>query len=145
MNILRELALHLIDTGVVAQTDTTSSFRVFASMVPDSCHVQHRVVGLIETGGTVPDARVDLDRPGIQITVRGDPISSVSCAYEEASDKAHEIFRTIHAITPGVLSGATSGNKWVGVWAQQAPFFLEWDQQERPYIVTNFRVNRSRT
>lgn len=145
MGMLRELASHLIDSGVVSGSVTTSSFRVFASMVPDSCHIQDRVVGLLETPGFPPDARTDIDRPGLQILVRGDSISSVSTSYETAADKATEIMNTLHATTPGLLSGATSGNRYVGIWATQNPNFLQLDEKERPWLVCNYRIERSRT
>ena len=110
-------------------------------MLPDSSALQNKIVAIIETAGEAPDASTELDKPHFQVIVRGDPITQVSSAYEETRAKADQITIDLHAINPGTLSG----RHYPGIWALQDPFLLEYDQNDRPVLSTEFRAFRSRT
>ena len=140
MALLDEIGTRLDDSGI-ASSSGDDGWVLMKSMLPDSCALQDKIVALIETGGEAPDAYTELDRPHFQVLVRGDPITTVSSSYEVASAKADEIKRDLHAITPGSLSG----RHFVGIWALQDPFLLEYDSSDRPVLAINFRALRSRT
>jgi hypothetical protein len=97
-------------------------------------------VAVVETAGFPNLARVEVDQPGFQVRVRGEAVGS-SSAYTEARDKIDAIKLDLHGIAPGSLSG----RHYVGIWAEQDPFLLEYDMSNRPHLICNFRVMRSRT
>lgn len=140
MAILDEIATRLDDQGI-ASSSGDDGWVLMKSMLPDSSALQDKMVALIEVLGEAPDAYTELDRPHFQVLVRGDPITTVSSAYEEARAKAEEIKIDLHAITPGSLSGRHFG----GIWALQDPFLLEYDKSDRPVLQCDFRAFRSRT
>lgn len=140
MALLDEIGTRLDDQGI-ASSSGDDGWVLMKSLLPDSNQLQDKVVALIEVPGDAPDAATELDRPHFQVLVRGDPITTVSSAYEEARAKAEEIKIDLHAITPGSLSG----RHFPAIWALQDPFLLEYDQNDRPVISTEFRAFRSRT
>jgi hypothetical protein len=110
-------------------------------MLPDSTALADKAVAIIETPGGPPEAATEVDEPHFQILVRGTSINSASTAYQDAKDKAQDVKAALHAITPGTYSG----RHYAGIWAQQDPFLFEYDDNQRPVIVTNYRALRSRT
>lgn len=109
--------------------------------MPDSAQLQDKVVAIVETPGGPPLATVEVDEPGLQLMVRGASITSESTAYEDAQAKANEIYRDLHGLGAVTLSG----RYFPGIWAEQTPFLLQYDESDRPHIACNFRVLRSRT
>ena len=140
MSLLNEIGTRLDDQGI-ASSSGDDGWILMQSMLPDSSALQNKIVALIEVLGGAPDAYTELDRPHFQVKVRGDPITTVSSAYEVARAKAEEIKIDLHAITPGSLSG----RHFVGIWALHDPFLLEYDKSDRPVLVTDYRAFRSRT
>ncbi len=140
MAILDEIATRLDDQGI-ASSSGDDGWVLVKSMLPDSSALQDKIVALIETPGEAPDAYTELDRPHFQVLVRGDPITTVSSAYETARAKAEEIKIDLHTLGPVTLSG----RYFPAIWAMQDPFLLEYDQNDRPTFVMNVRAFRSRT
>lgn len=139
-NMLQEIGTELDYKGI-ASTSGADGWFLMKSMLPDSSALPDKVVALIETPGEPPDARNDLDKPHFQVLVRGDSITTVSSAYEEASAKAKEIKRDLHRIGPATLRG----RYYPAMWVLQDPFLLEYDKSDRPTFVMNIRAFRSRT
>jgi hypothetical protein len=110
-------------------------------MMPDSTASPDRIVALIETPGTPPLARIEMDEPGLQVRVRGQSYMAASTAYLEARAKAEDTYQALHGLAPGTYSS----QHYVGIWAEQPPFLLRYDENNRPEIAFNLRVYRSRT
>ena len=125
----------------VASSSGKSGWYLALGQMPDSTAIADRVVALLQTGGFAPDAATEVDRPSFQVLTRGLSIMANSTAYEEAEAKAQAVKRALHALTPGSLGG----RHYVGIWAEQDPFFAGYDESERPHFSQNFRVMRSRT
>lgn len=139
-NLLQEIGTELDYQGI-ASTSGADGWLLVKSMLPDSSALQDKIVALVETPGEPPDAYTELDKPHFQVIVRGDPITTVSSAYEVAAAKAKEIKRDLHRIGPATLRG----RYFPAMWAMQDPFLLEYDQNDRPTFVMNVRAYRSRT
>lgn len=100
-----------------------------------------KVVALMQFGGRYPLARAGLDRPTLQINVRGEP-RNTSGAVSAADAKIHAIFRAL--AVPGVFPLTISGTSYRYAHAQQSPFQLRHDENERPEWVVNFEIGLSR-
>lgn len=140
MAFLEEIKVQL-STNSVASSSGEGGWFIALGQMPDSTVTVDRIVALLQTQGFAPDAATEIDRPALQVLTRGLPLMENSTAYEEAEAKAQEVKRTLHAITPGSLSG----RHYVGIWAEQDPFFAGYDEKDRPHFSQNFRVERSRT
>ena len=140
MAFLEEIKVQL-STNSVASSSGEGGWYIALGQLPDSTAVPDRIVALLQTGGGAPDAATEVDRPGLQVLTRGLSLMNNSTAYEEAEAKAQEVKRTLHAMTPGSLDG----RHYVGIWAEQDPFFAGYDESDRPRFSQNFRVMRSRT
>lgn len=138
--LLDEIATRLDDSGI-ASSSGDDGWVLMKSMLPDSSALQNKMVALIEVSGEAPDGYTELDRPRFQVLVRGDPITQVSSAYEEARAKAEEIKIDLHTLAPVTLSG----RYFPAIWAMQDPFLREYDKSDRPILSIDFRVFRSRT
>lgn len=140
MAFLDEIAA-AIEAGTT-EAGTGSSFPIFRGMMPDSTVLGDRAVALILTGGYPDDARVTLDRPGLQVLVRGAQANQVSTAYQEAEIVAWSVKNALHEYhgTP-----SSSGLYYVGIWNESGPFFLGVDEVQRPVFSNNLRIQRSRT
>ncbi len=140
MALLDEIGA-VLSTQSVASSSGVGGWLLVLSFMPDSTAIQDKVVAIIETPGFPPDAGTDLDRPGFQVRVRGDPISTTTTSYAEARQKIEDVKTTLHALA----STSYSGRHYPGVWAEQEPFLLRYDQNDRPELAINFRAMRSRT
>ena len=138
--LLDEIGTRLDDQGI-ASSSGDDGWVLVKSMLPDSSALQNKIVALIDTPGGSPSAYTELDEPHFQVLVRGDPITTVSSAYQEARSKIDEVKRDLHAITPRLLSDT----HFAGIWALQDPFLLEYDKSDRPVLAINFRALRERT
>lgn len=140
MALLPELGDKLSSQSVASSSGVGGWFISYGEM-PDSTATADRMVALLQTGGFAPDAATEVDRPAMQLLVRGQSRTDASTAYEEAETKAQEVKGVLHGITPGTIDG----RHYVGIWAEQDPFFGGYDENRRPVFVTNYRIQRSRT
>lgn len=131
----------ILSTQSIASSSGESGWYLALSMMPDSTASPDRIVALIETPGTPPLATVEVDEPGLQVRVRGQSIMSASTAYIEARAKAEDAYQALHGLDPGTYSS----RYYAGVWADQTPYLLQYDDNNRPEIAFNLRVYRSRT
>jgi len=140
MGYLDEVAA-VIELGT-SEAGTGSEFPIFRGHMPDSTVLGDKAVALVMTGGAADDARVEIDRPGLQVMVRGASIQQASTAYEEAEGVMLLVKNALHEFTGQPSSSAFH---YVGIWQRSGPTFLGFDQSWRPRFSTNFRVQRSRT
>lgn len=119
-----------------------TSFPIFKGTMPDSTVLGDRAVALVLSGGYADDARVTLDRPGLQVLVRGAPVNQVSTSYQEADSVAWSVKNALHSYygTP-----ESTGLYYVGIWNESGPFFIGYDEVQRPVFSNNLRIMRSRT
>lgn len=136
--LLDEIGARLAIQGIAS---SSGEWQLFKSQLPDSTAIQNRVVALIETAGEAGDDFTEIDRPHFQVIVRGDPVSQSSSSYTETRQKIADVKLDLHTLGPTLLSG----RHYVGIWALQDPFLLQYDNSDRPNLVCNFRALRSRT
>lgn len=140
MALLDELGT-VLSTQSIASSSGEGGWYLALSMMPDSTASPDRIVAVIPTPGTPPLATVELDEPGVQIRVRGQSYMSASTAFQEAWSKAEAAYTALHGLAPGTYSG----RYYAGIWAEQSPFLLRYDENNRPEVAFNLRVYRSRT
>jgi hypothetical protein len=138
--LLDEIGARL-STQSVASSSGVDGWLLVLSLLPDSTAIQDKVVALTETPGGPPYGRVELDRPSFQVRVRGESMENGSSAYTEGRAKIEQVKTELHGLTPGTYSSWY----YAGIWAEQDPFFLEIDSDNRPHWICNFRALRSRT
>ena len=131
----------ILSTQSIASSSGENGWYLALSMMPDSSASPDRIVAVIPTPGTPPLATVELDEPGLQIRVRGQSYMSASTAFQEAWSKAEAAYAVLHGLAPGTYSG----RYYAGIWAEQSPFLLRYDENNRPEVAFNLRVYRSRT
>lgn len=142
MALLDEIGTILSTQSVASSSGEGVGWYLALSMMPDSTASPDRIVAVIPTPGSPPLAdQVELDEPGVQIRVRGQSYMSASTAFQEAWAKAEDAYAILHGLAPGTYSG----RYYAGVWAEQSPFLLRYDENNRPEVAFNLRVYRSRT
>jgi hypothetical protein len=135
MPMLEEIGT-ILSTQSIASSSGVGGWLLALSIMPDSTAIQDRVVSIAQTAGGPSLATVELDESAFQVRVRGTVYD-----WTAAEAKAIEVYQALHGLTPGTYSG----RHYAGVWAQQPPFLLEYDDSNRPHLVNNYRALRSRT
>jgi len=131
MALLDELGTYL-EAQVASLTLGTNLFLGRLPDDPDTCVV------LYEYGGDVPvntmgsDAMPPVERPRIQIMTR-------AAGYSSARTLSLECWTAIEAI----LNESLSGTLYHRISANQSPFPLERDSQDRVLFAQNFRVMKT--
>ena len=74
--------------------------------------------------------------------MRGLPYNQYSTGYPDAMAVAVAVKNALHGFTG--LSSAGSHN-YVGIWSENGPFFIGFDESKRPIFSANFRVQRSKS
>lgn len=144
MALLEEIAARL-SAATLASSTGMNGWVLMKSWLPDSTALPDKLVAIIETQGLPPHARPEIDMPGFQILVRGTAVQRGSSGYSEARSQAQSIKNDLHARSGALGTTAGSTQYYVGIWAQQDPFLVEYDAQGRPLIACNFIAQRSRT
>ena len=131
MALLDELGTYL-EAQVASLTLGTNLFLGRLPDDPDTCVV------LYEYGGDVPvytmgsDAMPPVERPRMQILTR-------AAGYSSARTLSLECWTAIEAI----LNESVSGTLYHRISANQSPFPLERDSQDRVLFAQNFRVMKT--
>jgi hypothetical protein len=107
----------------------------------DSTAFPDRGVALLESGGPPEILNLRIDQPLFQVLVRGARTNQVSSAYEEAREKAEQIKFGLHMLTDATLSGV----RYLQIQAEQEPFYIGNDANERPVFSCNYRAWREST
>ncbi len=146
MSVLDEVGGYLALQGV-AGTSGANGFSLTKSWMPDSTALQDQIVALTETAGRKPTpGRLELDYPGLQVLVRGQPVTLSSAAYTNAEAEAYRVYLALHGYGPGYLP-STSGTSryYVMIEANHMPALLHIDPANRPVLFCNYTATRSRT
>lgn len=141
---LDEIATKVAADGHASTASTSDWFLVKGELfdsAADSTVTADRMVALIENPGGPPSPRPAFQDLSLQVVVRGESISATSGAYPNARALAEAIHLDLGALGSTTLSGV----HYVGVWAQQSPFFVEYDQRQRPIFSCNYRALRATT
>ncbi len=140
MSFLDEIESHLVSQGLgkTPGSTSTNAWTIYRTLMPES---PDRVIGLFETSGEPPTAGAGVDKPGLQVRIRGPKMKESTGAYSTARTQIGSIKDTLHEFDPGSISGRHYG----GMWAEQEPFSLGYDDNDRPELSCNFRTHRSRT
>lgn len=126
--MLQEIADHLVAHGLAEGATGWGLFQTALPAEPD------RAVALFDGPGLAPGGRHTVERPALQVRVRG-----VAGGYAEARAKIDAIWTLLHAFTGTI--GATAYS-WI--LASGSVESLGYDGNERPELVANFDVMRSR-
>lgn len=136
MAFLDEVAT-LVESSTVAGGAT--GWLLFKGIMPDSTAIGDKAVALVQSAGLGRMGRVDIDRPRLQVWIRGSVNHTSTDAYEAAKSKANEVRDALHEYTGSDL---TSGTHYLGIWCDNMAF-AGWDEGNRPLFAGNFRVQRS--
>jgi len=121
-SLLDTVATYLTDRTLVGGATGWTLAKGWMPPTPD------KIVGLFEYAGSPPDNRPHLDRPGLQVRVRGDK-HDVADAYAVARRHVQAIRGALHTqCVPGLI----------GIAAVQSAFPLGLDDSQRIEFVCNF-------
>lgn len=129
----------LID--VSTDVGSGSSWPIYKSHLPDSTVIGDKAIALLETPGEGETGRVDIDKRGLKVLVRGSPMSSESTSYETTEAIAISIRDDMVGYAG---SSDTSSHHYVGIWSLDGPTFQGFDASWRPLLAMNFRAWRSK-
>ena len=110
--------------------------------MPDSTTIGDKAVAVFETVGLTDRVRTNLERPGIQVVVRGAASNQTSTAYQDAQARAKLVNAALNEYAGTTPS---SGTYVAGIWHQSGPFFLGFDEGWRPQFSANYLVMRQTT
>lgn len=145
-DFLQEIAT-IVQTGTSVAGTTHATWPMYRGHLPDSTLIGDRAVALLhapgmgDMGGADAD-RCDIERPGLQVLVRGLSLSQYSSAYVEAEEVGRAVKNALHGFTG--LSSA-GGSRYVGIWNEGGPGFIGFDMSMRPMFSANLRVERSKS
>ena len=145
-DLLQEIST-IIEAGTTQAGSTHATWPIYRSHLPDSTDIGDRAVGLLhaagfgDRGGAGTD-RSDIERPGLQVLVRGLPLNQYSSGYVEAEAVARAVKNALH----GFSGLSSAGGTWyLGIWNESGPGFIGWDESGRPLFSINLRVERSKS
>lgn len=124
-----DISAHLATAGI-GTLAASSGWGIFASQMPES---PHTVIAVFTTGGLPPDPKWLLDRPFIQVRVRGG-----IGLYEAAFDKAQEIKDEIL----GMSATTIGGSNYISVTMLSDITFIMYDDNRRPIFTANYQLHR---
>lgn len=94
-------------------------------------------ITLNEYAGRPPETLVEVETPGLQIRIRGE-------AGENDYQKTRALSQTIFNLLHDKKNFKAGAGEYIHVTAQQSPFFLERDINNRPEFIINFLVMKVR-
>lgn len=127
MPMLQDIADKLVALGLADAT----SWPCFQSTMPPE---PAQAIALFETSGHPPGTRQKLDRPGLQVRVRG-----AQAGYPAAAAKIKAIRLALHG-----FSGTIGATYYPWIKATGSPGSLGYDPNGRPELVCSFDVGESR-
>ena len=116
-----------------AGLDLVFGTSLFYSKEPDS-GVVDKIVTIYDTGGDEPAANYTYEFPNIQVKIRGDVLK-----YKEAYSLLNDIKNELHGTHNKTINGA----RYVGIWASSDIISLGYDEENRPELTINFRMQRT--
>ncbi len=146
MSVLDEIGGYLALAGL-ASSSGAGGYTLVQHWLPDSTALPNKTVALIETGGAPPSLPLELDHPGFQVQVRGEPVTRVATTFTDTRAQADAIFAALHGLGPKTLpsTSAAASRYYPFIAANHSPALLHVDPVGRPVMVCNFTATRSRT
>tara|TARA_R100001510_G_C7651440_1_gene209113 strand:+ start:1220 stop:1624 length:405 start_codon:yes stop_codon:yes gene_type:complete len=133
MSLLTDLGTYLNSASISTQ-DLTLGTNLFLSRMPES---PDTCVALIQSGGTAPTDTFGtsfpiLETPGIQTLVR-------SASYATGESLAVDVFKSLQSVENQTLTSTL----YLKIEAEQSPFPVERDTQERVVFSCNFLITKA--
>lgn len=89
------------------------------------------LITIYDTAGLVPEPGLDINRPGIQVVIRGDQNGYVAC-YAKCEQ--------IRDLLLGLPSQTINGDLWASVVMTSDIISLGYDEKDRPEFSLNFQL-----
>jgi len=118
----------LMVTGGVGSFGSETGWAIRISRQKDK---PDSLVTIYDTAGLVPEPGLDINRPGIQLLVRGD-----QNGYKATYAKCEEI----RDLLLGLPSQTINGDLWASVVMTSDIIFLGYDEKDRPEFSLNFQL-----
>ena len=133
MSVITEVGTYLAAASISTQ-DLTLGTNLFLGRLPDS---PDTCVGLIQTGGTAPTdtfgtSYPPLENQGLQTLVR-------AASYATGEALAVDVFKSLQSVENQTLTSTL----YLKIEANQSPFALERDEQERVIFSCNYMVAKA--
>ena len=141
MPMLTEVAQYIADANLAATSGSGTGWYLWKGGMPDSTAIPDRAVLVRNTGGPEPIWTLGIEQPAFQVVVRGARTVDVSSAYKEARAMAQDVRDRLHFTVGASLSGVA----YPGILAEQEPFYMGEDLDQRPVFVCNYRAWRVST
>jgi len=130
MSLLSDVGTYL-NAASISTADLTLGTNLFLGRLPDS---PDTCVGLIQTGGLAPTdtygtSYPPLETQGLQTLVR-------AASYATGEALAVDVFKSLLSVENETLTSTL----YLKIEANQSPFALERDEQERVVLSCNFNV-----
>lgn len=124
--LLGDLKAVLEEAGITAS--------IFTGWQPDS---PGTCITLFQYAGQPPNTLIKVETPGVQARIRQ---AEGAYDYQKCEQLASEVNAALHDKTNFSKSGAL----YIHITAQQSPFFLQRDENNRPEFIVNFLVKKTR-
>jgi hypothetical protein len=114
-------------------TVTAAGYTIGHGAMPPGAAGLERYICVYDTGGYDGDIRVNLDKPTVQVRVRG-----LARGYDEAEAQIQLCKRALI----GYKRATVNGTYYLAIAAMGDVALLEYDAQERPIFVANYLLWR---
>lgn len=133
MNHCENIRTLLGDLGLA----NTAAWPVFVGYLPPT---PGQCIALFPTAGEPPVTKVGLDKPGVQLTIRGAENDEHVGDYAGPANKAEEIYEALDGVGPQTVGGTD----YREFFAESAPYFRERDENGRVVFTLSFTAWVSR-
>lgn len=128
MSLVKDIKSYLVSKGI--------STPIYLGEIPDS---PDEVIGLFQYAGQGPLVGADIERPGLQVRVRGSYETAITNIYA-ISEILSEVGNEVNGTLPeGITIDSTL---YLRIASVQSPFPLAYDSKERKEFVQNFYITR---
>ena len=135
MGFLEDIRTRLADQGVGSTYGSTGDFLItLRGLTSTSVGGGDNNIGLMRTGGLPQEANTDVDRPTVQVMVRGTADDSTGL-----EDKVDDVVEALDK-----FQGYLNDTRYFDIQKQGDIFFLGPDEQQRPLYSINFEVTKAR-
>lgn len=125
----QDISQRLDDSGLGTLAASTG-WAIFASQMPTN---PDTVIAVFTTGGLPPDPKWLLDRPFVQVRVRGS-VGDYSNAWNKAQAIKDDLL--------GISSVTIGGTNYIGITMLSDITFIQYDDNRRPIITANYQIFR---
>jgi len=131
MSLVKDIADYLEENDI-GEVGTD----IFYGTIPDS---PDKVVGVFQYAGRVPDLIAGVDKPGLQIRVRGEDYPSAEAKIKQVGNLLRQIGDEVNeTLCEGV---EINGSLYLRIAPVQSAFPLGEDKKERMEFIQNFNTD----